>query len=399
MLQTVIIVLAACGQEQTTAVVELPNPAAVNSGEVNLTMAGNGIVVMSWIEQHGPQATLKYASLQGNRWALPQVVASGTNWFVNWADFPSVVSINDKLWAAHWLVRSAESPYAYDVALSLSTDGGGTWSPSFAPHADATQTEHGFVSLFPWQNGVGAMWLDGRKTVNEFDPNDPAASGMTLRAASITPDRKLANRALVDDLVCDCCQTDVALTAGGAVAAYRNRSENETRDIYVARLQNGRWEPGVAVFDDGWQISGCPVNGPAIAAAGDVVAVAWFTAANDRPKVKIAFSDDGGRHFDEPLEMAIQSTLGRLDLLLWDDGSALLSSLRNEGGGTAAVLLHRVAARGATVTAHSVASTGAGRLSGFPRLARTSDSVVVAWTDASEAGTQVRTALVDPEQL
>ena len=88
-------------------IIALPSPAAPNSGEANLSVTPNGTVVMSWIEQNGPQATLKLATLNAKRWSAPQVVASGMGWFVNWADFPSVVPINDSLWAAHWLVRSA----------------------------------------------------------------------------------------------------------------------------------------------------------------------------------------------------------------------------------------------------------------------------------------------------
>ena len=392
----VLLTCAACGQAPIPTVVAVASPAALHSGEVNLAATNDGKVVMSWIEQNGPQATLKYATLGSARWSEPRVVASGTGWFVNWADFPSVVPVSDDVWAAHWLVRSGESPHAYDVAVSLSTDGGHTWPAPIKPHNDATQTEHGFVTLFPWHDEVGAVWLDGRNTANEYDPDKPAASGMTLRAASISRNLRVTNDALVDDLVCDCCQTDVALTANGAVVAYRNRSENDIRDIYVARFEGGEWQPGAAVFDDGWKITGCPVNGPTIAASGNSVALAWFTAVNDRPSVKIAFSSDGGERFDEPLELDIENTLGRLDLLLWDDGSALLSSLKNNGDGTAEVLLHRVGAQGSTVTQQSVATTGAGRLSGFPRLARTDDRVVVAWTDSSEAGTQVRTALVTP---
>ena len=188
--------------------------------------------------------------MEDRDWRAPKVIARGDDWFVNWADFPSVVPIDDDTWAAHWLVRSGDSTYAYDVAMSVSTDAGEAWSAPLSPHSDGTPTEHGFVSLFPWHGDIGAVWLDGRKTINEYDAQNPTASGMTLRSAVMQRDGSLKQESLIDDLVCDCCQTDVALTASGPIVAYRNRSTKEVRDIFVARTANGDWQPGELV-DEG----------------------------------------------------------------------------------------------------------------------------------------------------
>ena len=49
--------------------------------------------------------------------------AQGANWFVNWADYPSVVAIDEKFWVAHWLAKqSGGKTYDYDVALAISND-------------------------------------------------------------------------------------------------------------------------------------------------------------------------------------------------------------------------------------------------------------------------------------
>jgi len=65
----------------------------------------------------------------------------------------------------------------------------------------------------------------------------------------------------------------------------------------VRRHVDGAWANPVATGAEGWEIEGCPVNGPAIAAAGDRVAVAWFTAAGDTPRVRFASSTDGAASF------------------------------------------------------------------------------------------------------
>ena len=58
------------------------------------------------------------------------------------------------------------------------------------------------------------------------------------------------------------------------------------------------WSKAENIHADGWELAGCPVNGPAIDALEMDVAVIWFTAAKGDPNVKIAFSDDGGAQFD-----------------------------------------------------------------------------------------------------
>lgn len=391
--------LTSCSTDESQPVTRLPGIAAAESLGVNLATTPNGQVVMSWIQRTSNGAELRYSVLNDRTWSVAKVVAQGENWFINWADFPSVVPIDDETWAAHWLVRSADLSYAYDVALSVSTDAGQEWSAPISPHSDGTATEHGFVSLFPWQGNIGAVWLDGRKTVNEYDAENPTESGMTLRSAVVKRDGSLAGETLIDDLVCDCCQTDVTLAARGPVVAYRNRTANEIRDIFVGTTLEGTWRPAQSANDDGWEIAGCPVNGPALAADDSRVALSWFTGANETAIVRVAFSEDGGQTFGPAVDVAVAETLGRVDTVLTDDGSALVSSLHRIGNGRAEVRVQRVSPDGRVHASTTVAETSASRLSGFPRLALASQGLVVAWTDVQDEQTRVMTALVDPEQI
>src|SRR5687768_6649792 len=299
-----------------------------DSREPELTATQNGTVILSWVERLSERRyALRAAVLEPNGWSETRTVAEGDNWFVNWADFPSVIALNDGTLAAHWLVKSGAGTYAYDVNISTSKDGGRSWTKPIIPHRDQTQTEHGFVSLIPLSDGrLGAIWLDGRnmKNMKETDEHAPAPESMTLRYATIDADGNLSDEAQLDERVCECCQTSAAVTSDGPIAVYRDRSASEVRDIYIVRQANGSWSTPQPVFADNWQINGCPVNGPAVAAVGRNVVVAWFSSAADEPRVKIAFSQDAGATFSQPIQVDDGKNVGRVDTLLLPDGSALV---------------------------------------------------------------------------
>jgi hypothetical protein len=284
--------------EQALIIRASESPTGGDSREPELNATQDGRIILSWVEKIGQKRyALRTATRDGKDWSEARTVAQGENWFVNWADFPSVIALSDGSLAAHWLVKSGKGTYAYNVNIAKSKDGGKTWSKPIVPHRDNTPTEHGFVSLVPMPDGrLGAVWLDGRnmKDMKEGDNHAPASASMTLRYAAIDADGNLSDEAQLDERVCECCQTSAALTSEGVMAVYRDRSQTEVRDIYSVRQSNGAWGSPRLVNADNWEINGCPVNGPSIAADGRRVAVAWFTEAGKQPRVKIAFSGDAG---------------------------------------------------------------------------------------------------------
>jgi hypothetical protein len=191
-----------------------------------------------------------------------------------------MASLGDGTLFAHWLARSGPGKYAYGVRLARSLDGGRAWKHSVVPHRDRTQTEHGFVSMMPWDEGsVGVVWLDGRNTGGpEPAGHTPSTAAMALVHSTLDRNGRLGPETVLDDRVCDCCQTDMARADGAVVVVYRDRSQEEVRDMSVVRFAGGHWSAPRPLAHDGWQIDGCPVNGPAITASGGAVAVAWFTA-------------------------------------------------------------------------------------------------------------------------
>lgn len=366
---------------------ELSVPAAPGSGEPNLAAGPDGRAWLSWIEPAGEHRHRLMLSQRaaGGDWSAAQTIAEGDDWVVNWADFPSVaVDPDGSTLFAHWLARGAAGGHGYGVRVAVSRDGGRTWSPPVVPHRDHADAEHGFVSFVPWPGGaMGLVWLDGRQP-----------DAMRLMATTIDARARLSAETVLDERVCDCCQTAAVRAGEDVLVAYRDRSPDEVRDISVLRSTGTGWTPPRTVGSDRWQIQGCPVNGPALAARGRTAVLAWFTAPGDAPRVNAAFSSDGGATFGPPLRVDDGRPAGRVDVVLLDDGAALVSWLESAGE-PAAVRVRRVRPDGGRSAALTVAGSSAARSTGFPRMERCGGEVVLAWRDAADPP-RVRSAIVNP---
>lgn len=362
-------------------------PAPASSAYPQLTSSSRG-AILSWLEQGETTTTLRFSERTASGWSAPVTVASGDDWFVTSADVPAVLRMNDGTLVANWYPTVDPLLEAYNTLISYSRDEGTTWASPFTPHHDGTKTQHGFATLIELPDGgLGVLWLDGRD--QEENTTDPLGGSMALYYAGFDRGWTQVAETPINTRVCECCQTAAALTTGGVLAAFRDRSDEEVRDIKVARLENGAWTAETSVHDDNWQIEACPVNGPALSARGEEVAAAWFTAPNDNGRAFAAFSHDGGRTWGSPIRLDDEASLGHVDVELMDDGTAVASWVEFAGG-RSRLRIRRVAASGARSAAADV--PGAVRVSGYPRLTRAGSELLLAWTD-SESGQQVKGAV------
>ncbi|WP_435577423.1 hypothetical protein [Gilvibacter sp.] len=380
----VLLVLAfsSCIDEaQTTRVpFEIENPSEGYAGMSRLFVADD-LLYMSWVEQIDSLALLKYASYDGNNWSMPELIAEGTDWFVNWADFPQI-AVNQGNIFVHYLQKSAPDTYAYDIKYKIYNANSQTWTSPQKLHTDTTQSEHGFVDVIPFKDGFMASWLDGRTTMNRPD----SLRQMTIRAGIINADGTLGQQWELDGRVCDCCATSIADTRDGPMVVYRDRSEAEIRDIYAVRLQDSIWTEPRAVYNDSWEINGCPVNGPAISSNG-ITAVSWFTMVDDKPKVKLGTMGTGS-WFDEFLVLEDLRAIGRVDVAV-DNQANAFALYMTDAGSTANLNLTHIASTGARMT-HVLTKMSPERASGFPQLALFEDKAVISYTETDSIGSQIK---------
>ncbi len=358
----------------------------------------SGETYLSWVERM-PDKTSKlyFSKLIGETWEEPKLITEGKDWFVNWADFPSVIENNEQM-AAHWLQKSDKGTFDYDVRVSFSSNAGKDWGESFIPHTDGVAAEHGFVTMLPLEDQKTFMtWLDGRNTKGgshgETMDEHGGGGAMTLRAAIFDKAGNALEEWELDDRICDCCQTTAAKTKDGIIVVYRDRSENEIRDMSVVRLVNGEWTKPTPLFVELWQMPACPVNGPSVTTIGDQVAVAWFMAKNGTPSVKIAFSKNGGATFGDPVIVSESNTSGRVGTATLNNGHVLVSWLDTVGD-QAKIMIAKYDNTGALLNKMTVAETSATRASGFPVITTNGEDIYMAWTQTNETSA-VKTAKIN----
>lgn len=402
----VLLLLAACGREQPAPAPAAPEPRLVRqdwtlpapapAAQPDLVAAADGSLLLSWIAPQAPGHALQFARFADGRWSAPRTIARGEDWFVNWADTPHLQATADGALWAHWLRKSAAAPYAYDVVLARSADSGATWSAGVRVNDDGTPTEHGFVALWPAAHDrLGIAWLDGRHTAGAGAHEGHGGGMMTLRAAGFDAALARHDDTELDASTCDCCQTDAVHTPQGTVLVYRDRTAGEIRDIYTLLHTPQGWSAPRRVHADEWKMPACPVNGPAIAAHGATIVVAWYTAADGVPTLKLARSDDAGARFAAPVVLdrgtAVQ---GRVDLA--HDGQAVWALwLREDAQGQSLQLARLAPDLSRTLQQLELARlSGRGRGTGFPKLALHAGRAHVVWTDVHAGAPRLHGAVV-----
>ncbi len=412
-----IIVTSGCKKTTTEAravseekiVENLPNPVAGNSSLPRLFSNGEE-VYMSWVTRSDSMDILRYSTFKDSDWGVIEGVANGTDWFVNWADFPVIAKNNENLLLTY-LQKSSEETFAYDIyvhhEMPYKDDDVAIGPPgvyledNFKLHSDTTKTEHGFVSVVPAEEeGFFLSWLDGRNTggSSHGDHSDHGGGAMTLRAAYVDMYGDITDGVELDPRVCDCCQTSATITPNGPLVAYRDRSDHEIRDISVVRQVDGEWLEPQTIGNDNWEIAGCPVNGPSVDSFNNTVVLAWFTATGGEGAVQVVFSGDAGSTFGEPVRVDAGNATGRVDAVMLNNSEAVVLWMEPDGEDEV-IQLMKITSEGKKGKPITVSKTSAERASGFPQLEKFGDILMMAWTDAAGDTSSIKTATLSLNKL
>ena len=351
----------------------ITSPARPGSAASQLVTGDDGTVFMSWIEpgvKPGARAVrLSRFDSERNSWGAAQTIAEGTDIALDFWSTPQIAVNAEGAIAAVWYSMSSSTDQSHapssHAMCSRSDDQAGTWSPAIPLNPRSETNE--FASLTALADGrFLAVWLEPGTAVGAGE------SVQSLRGRILFVD---APSTVLDTRVCDCCATSVVgFPDGSALAIYRDRSDEEIRDISRVHFQNGVWsEPRKLSFDH-WKIAGCPVNGPVVAAMKSQATAAWYTAAEDQPQVLASTSSDAGEVFLAPSRIDDGHPLGQVGAVQLHAGTRFVSWV--EAGATAheaAIWMRRLSNDGSLSVPVRLAVTSRERACGVPRLTRLKD--------------------------
>lgn len=257
-----------------------------------------GRIALAWVEEEKEIRSVLYARLDKagdsiapvkvngaseipySRQEAPALVASGDDVFVTWA-------------VTHPKARP-DKPFANDLRLSRSTDGGKTFLPSILVNDDEQVIGHSFDSLHVAPDGViHVAWIDAREGKKE--------SG-TFATSSADHGRTVGKNRKVDEDTCVCCRTAMATALDGTLyVAWRKILPGDLRETVVARSSDSgqTFTSPVIVGHDKWVFPGCPHRPASIGTDRQGrLYVVWYTEGEDEtPAIYLAYSDDRGQTF------------------------------------------------------------------------------------------------------
>lgn len=351
----------------------IPNPAGKGALQANWSTSPRSAAILSWTEPSaGGLYDLRYAVRSDSGWSQPRTIAANRHFFRHPAELPEVMQLGDSLWLAHWVEMPEESSEAEYLYVSASADGV-KWSAPQIAHQDRSKVQHGLASMIAsGPQEASLFWL--------FTPEGEDGPAYLMRTV-VGASGKAAKEERIDMDVCQCCSTAVTNSAKGLLVAYRDHTPADIRDISVVRLENGKWTKPKNVHADNWKLDACPVNGPAISAKGDRVAVVWHTGAQDSPRTQIAFSSDSGTTFGNSVVVSTARSQGFTSVVLDDNGGAAVSWIE-QGKDTSRLLVRSISSAGVAGPVFQVA-TGSRSDLGYPRLVRAGKDTLIAWGGAN----------------
>ena len=360
-------------------------------------VSNNGDLSLTWISSdQDMNANLNFRQFIDDKWTDSKTFANGSDWFINWADFPTHAISGDRILTSY-LKKSASGKYTYDVFLNLRDLSGDKIKEDFILNTDGFKAEHGFVSIVAKdKEGFFVTWLDGRNTVEKDLEGNPKP--MTIRFAEITNAGDIINETELDSNVCDCCQTSITHTDKGPLVVYRDRSEKEVRDIYMTRNIDDVWEAPIPIHNDGWVIYGCPVNGPKVVSYENNIAVSWFTVSDTEPMVNVSFSKFYGASFDEPIKINDHNAIGRVDVAFLNEKEVIVSYMEGDDDGTY-LRIKKVSLDGKVSKPITISRIDGGRSTGVPQLEILNDEIFIVWTVSEDEVNQLKTVKLSSRNI
>ncbi len=295
--------------------------------------------------------------------------------------------------AVYALWEQSQSDGTRDLVVGRSLNEGQTFEKPIRVNDNKTPSFHGFASIAAGKNGdVYVVWLDGRETPESPGTFDIYLARSTDRGATFGENVRVARSA------CPCCRPYVTVGNNGEVfIAWRKVFPGSIRDLEVSVSKDGgqTFPLSTRVAEDDWEIHGCPESGASLMAVKGRVYVAWMTGGSDNhPRIRLAWSDDGGAHFHAPLDASQGIQDANHPFLAQSENGQLLLCFQGRPASTDNRQWSKIAAFVEQVQKEELGApvvlSNDGMTASYPTMALGPDrSVFVVWSAVSEKGSSV----------
>lgn len=183
-----------------------------------------------------------------------------------------------------------------DVRFARSVNFGRSFLPSMRVNDDEGKAAQSFHTMEASPDGtIFVSWLDGR----DSGKGAPGTSSIYL-ARSQDKGKTFGKNIRVAGDICPCCRPAIAFGNSGQVfVSWRHVYPGNVRKIVVASSSdNGStWSKPVPVEEKGWKINGCAHSGPTMKYVDGKLFLVWYTGAEEKASLKMAWSADDGKSF------------------------------------------------------------------------------------------------------
>jgi len=267
-----------------------------------------GSLHAAWFEKRGDARGLYTVTMRDGELAIPtpvQVNPTGLSPDAMHQSPGLATGPQGELYAT-WATPKAGAPFAADLRLARSPDGGNTFESPVIVNDDGASINHTFEHVAVAGTGeIYVAWLDNR--------NKEKSGAGALFTCSRDNGKTVENNLIIDGMACPCCRPMAAVAPDGSLwVAWRKTFDGNVRDIVVARsTDRGRtFSAPMLVRRDGWSFAACPHRGPSIGfdRQGRLY-VGWYTEGTDeQPRILVATSDDQGKTFSAPVSLHSSGT-------------------------------------------------------------------------------------------